>query len=149
MSDIKAKLERHVVCKDLDDTQLSTLEAIARVETFAADQFVYRENDPATDLHLITSGRVTIEIASPRGVRSIETLDHEDAYGLSWVTPLSRWLFDARAEEHVEVVVIDGVALAALCESDPVLGMRIMRQLVREVTQRLHATRMRLMDVYQ
>ena len=149
MSEIKTKLAQHVLCAELDDQQLARLEAIARIETFDEDAFVYREGELATDLHLITQGRVMIEISSPGGVRSIETLDHEDAFGLSWVTPLSRWLFDARADEDVEVVVIDGTQLASLCESDPLLGMRIMRQLVREVTQRLQATRMRLMDVYQ
>jgi len=35
-----------------------------------------------------------------------------------------------------------------LCEAEPRLGYRLMVRLVRVMTQRLHATRVQLLDIY-
>lgn len=148
-TNIAQLLRRHPFCADLDDAQLGQLAAIAHVETYADGDFVFRENAPADELHLIVEGVVRLELHAPGGVRTIQTLDTDDAVGLSWLAPGGRWMFDAIAEEPATLVALDGAKLMALCDADPLLGFRVTRRLLLTTTARLQATRMRLMDVYR
>ncbi len=143
------RLQTNALCAELTPAQIDKLACLARSEHHTAGTFVFREGELATDLYLIDAGRVGLELCSPRGVHTIDTLDRDDALGLSWMYPGARWLFDARATEPLDLVVIDGQRLHALCEQDTDLGMRLMRAMAREVIERLQATRARLLDFYR
>ena len=48
----------------------------------------------------------------------------------------------------VEAVEFDAAVVRDLCESDPVLGRAVYRYVAETVADRLHHTRVRLLDLY-
>ena len=68
--------------------------------------------------------------------------------GWSWLVPPYRARFDARAVGTVHAVAFDGACLRGKCETDSELGYELHRRFVVVITERLQATRMRLLDVY-
>ena len=146
---LKNRLQTHVLCAGLAPAEIDQLAGLASLVHHPTGTFVFREGEPAQDLYLIDAGRIALELSSSRGVHTIETLDKHDALGLSWMYPGARWLFDARVTDPVDLVVIDGHRLQALCEKDCCLGLKLMRAMAREVVERLQATRARLLDIYR
>ena len=78
----------------------------------------------------------------------IETLDAGDVLGWSWLFEPYQVRFDARAVETVHAIAYDGACLRGKCEADPVLGYELIKRFARIMTERLQATRIRLLDVY-
>ena len=56
--------------------------------------------------------------------------------------------FDARAMEPVRAIAIDAKCLRGKCEEDHHLGYEMMKRFLPLVVERLHATRMQILDVY-
>lgn len=146
---VEEMLRAHPFCRGFDDDDFERLAALTRVETFAKGTFVFRENDAAADLHLITSGVIRLELHAPGGLRTIQTLDGDDVLGLSWIEAAGRWMFDAHVVEDATLLVLDGRQILEQCTDDPMLGFTLTRRLLVATAQRLQATRMRLLDLYR
>lgn len=135
--------------KDLHPSQLDQVELCASRQTFEEGQIIFREGVDATHCYLITHGRVAIEIyAAGRGTITIQTLGEGELLGWSWLIPPFKWRFDARATELTRMVVLDGVRVRELCETDPSLGYHLIYHFAQIIAQRLQATRMQLLDIY-
>lgn len=149
-NDIEEMLRAHPFCANLDHAEIAAVAAVAHVASFAPNTFVFRENGVAGHLYVIMEGVIRLELSAPAGTETIQTLDADDALGLSWLegTP-GRWMFDAQVEEAATLVVIDGPALQAACDANHTLGYKISRHLLLTTTQRLQATRIRLLDLYR
>ena len=147
--DLHSRLQAHQFCAHLNATDVAALALLATTVEVSAGAFVFREGEPAGDLYLVEGGHIALELTSPGGVHTIESLDRHDVLGLSWLVPGGRWLFDAHVTAAAQLIVLDGPRLHALSEANPALGMKLMAKLTREVTQRLQATRTRLLDLYR
>jgi CRP-like cAMP-binding protein len=91
---------------------------------------------------------VALEVmASGRPVR-VSTLYPGEALGWSSVTGDGGKRFQARALEEVRALAFDGARLRHACEEDYGFGFFFMRAVLAVVSQRLHATRAQLLDVY-
>ncbi len=116
---------------------------------FKAGEYLFRENDPADSFYLVRHGRVTLEMFVPgRGSVTIDTVEEGDVVGWSWLFPPYRWHFDARALDLVRAVAFDGACLRGKCAEDHSLGYELMKRFGQVMTERLQATRIRLLDVY-
>ena len=69
--------------------------------------------------------------------------------GWSWLFPPYRWKFAARTLEATRAIAIQGQCLRTKADSDHDLGYELMRRFVRLVEDRLDATRLQLINVYQ
>jgi CRP/FNR family transcriptional regulator, cyclic AMP receptor protein len=116
---------------------------------FTAGEYLLREGAPADELYLIRHGRVALQIASP-GRESITflTVAEGEMVGVSWLIPPYRWSHDAKALELVRAISIDASCLRNKCEADHDLGYAMMKRFVPILVERLHATRMQILDVY-
>lgn len=125
------------------------IEGCARNRRFDPGQFIFREGDPADEFFLIRHGKVSLEIAAP-GKRPIvfQTIGPGDILGASWLVPPYRWMFDAQAVDLVRAIGINAVCLRDKCERDPVLGYDMMKRFLPVLVDRLHATRLQILDVY-
>jgi hypothetical protein len=56
--------------------------------------------------------------------------------------------FQARALDQVEAIAFDGIEVMKLCREDTALGFEFMHRLLNVVSERLHATRLQLLDMY-
>lgn len=116
---------------------------------FEAGQHLFREGEPADEMYLLRAGRVALEVsARGEGAVLFQTLGEGELVGLSWLVPPYRWGHDARAMEPVRAIAIDAACLRSKCESDPALGYEVMKRFTPVLVERLHATRLQMLDVY-
>jgi CRP-like cAMP-binding protein len=116
---------------------------------FAAGDLLLRRGDPADRFYVVLQGRVALSVHVPgRGDLTVETLGGGDVVGLSWAVPPHRWGLDARAVDDVSALGVDGARLREVAEGDDPLGPVVLRGITRLLGDRLHATRLRLIDLY-
>jgi CRP/FNR family transcriptional regulator, cyclic AMP receptor protein len=116
---------------------------------FEAGEYVFREGEPANRFFAVRRGDVALEFAPPAAASLIiETLHAGDVLGWSWLFPPYRVRYDARAMGEIHALAFDGACLRGKCEADHDLGYELMRRFAEVITERLQATRIRLLDVY-
>jgi CRP/FNR family transcriptional regulator, cyclic AMP receptor protein len=116
---------------------------------FEAGQYVGHEGDPADHIYLLRQGRVAFEIKAPgRTAIIFQTVGEGEIVGVSWLIPPYRWSYDARALDFVRAIAMDATCLRQKCEADHDLGYEMMKRFVPVLIQRLHGTRLQLLDVY-
>ena len=129
--------------------RLELISGCGENRSFQAGHMLMRAGEPADTFYVIRHGTVALETFVPqRGPLVIETLDDGDLLGWSWLFPPYRTEFDARAIGVVRTVAFDGACLRGKCDDDPALGYELMKRFAEVLTERLQATRLRLLDVY-
>ncbi|HEX6195293.1 MAG TPA: cyclic nucleotide-binding domain-containing protein [Jiangellaceae bacterium] len=142
-------LGKHPWLAGLMPAQIEKISEHAHEVKLAAGQVIFSEGEYADRLWLIWEGQIAIVLDVPgRGTMLLETLDPGDSVGWSWLFPPYRWRFSAVATTDVRAVEIDGPAIRALCDDDPVLCAAIYRRVSAVAVERLQATRLRLLDMY-
>ena len=110
---------------------------------------LFREGDPANQFFLIRHGQVALEIGVPGQTPIVfATIGAGEIVGASWLVPPYRWMFDARAVLLTRAIGIDAACLRGKCEADHDLGYDMMKRFLPILVQRLHATRLQILDVY-
>ena len=140
-------LTRHPFSRDLAPEHLRLLVGCAANVKFAAGQFVFREDGDADRVYLIREGQVALEAGGPTPL-TILTLGGGEVLGWSWLFSPYRWQFDARVVEPTRVIALDATCLREKCEADHDFGYALMKQFVLMIVQRLHATRLQLLNAY-
>ena len=121
----------------------------ARNHRYDAGEYLFREGGPANEFFLIRHGQVALEIVSPGHTPIVfATLGEGEVVGASWLVPPYRWMFDARAVVLTRAIGIDAACLRGKCEADHDLGYEMMKRFLPILVQRLHATRLQILDVY-
>jgi len=142
-------LHEHPFFGGLPEATLELIAGCGQNRHFDPDVHLLRENQPADTFFVIRRGRVAIEIDTPhQGPLVIETIAAGDIVGVSWLLPPYRWTFDARAVDATDVVAIDAACLRGKCDDDPALGYELFKRFAGLVRDRLHATRLQLVDLY-
>ena len=133
--------------EEMEPHHVTKLATMAKEVGFEKDQIIFREGDTSKQFYIVLSGKVALEIRTQRGASRLMTV--EDGRELGWSFLLSKTgrHFRARALEQVRALVFDGVALQRACEEDPVFGYRLTKRVLRVVSDRLEATRLRLLDI--
>lgn len=115
---------------------------------FAKGDFLCREGQPADVCYLLREGRVALEVHVPNhGGLRVATLRAGDLLGWSWLVPPHRWRLEARALEPVRAWRIDAARLRTLCDENHEFGYRVLLRFISVMGRRLHATRMKLLDL--
>jgi CRP/FNR family transcriptional regulator, cyclic AMP receptor protein len=149
METLENILAEHPFAKDLDRRYLDLLVGCAANVRFEAGHFVFREGEEAKHFYLIRHGRIALEVfAAPAGEVTIMTLGEGEVLGWSWLFPPYRWKFDARAIEMTRAIALDAQCLRSKCEADHDLGYELLKRFAFMVEQRLDATRLQLLNVY-
>lgn len=150
METLEAILAKHPFFDQLEQCHLDLLVGCASNVRFDAGQFILRDGEEANHFYLIRHGKVALEIfAGHRGPITVETLEDGDIVGWSWLFPPYRWRFDARAVEITRAIALDGKCLRTKSEQDHDLGYELLKRFARIVEERLEATRLQLLDVYE
>ena len=109
----------------------------------------FEEGGPADRFWLVTAGHVALDLhTAQRASLIVETLGAGDVLGLSWLSPPCEWQFGAVAVEPTTAFELDAAAVIALCDSRPEFGYQIVRRMAAVASRRLHATRIRVLDLY-
>ncbi|MDP6355498.1 MAG: cyclic nucleotide-binding domain-containing protein [Planctomycetota bacterium] len=133
----------------LDPEKVLPLVEGARTETFEPGQYIFKEGLKANSIYQIRRGRVALETFTPeRGPVTVQTLTTSEELGWSWFVDPYVWRFDARAVEMTRVLVLDAEKVRQLCRNDPAFGYVIAKRVAFVVAERLHWTRIQLLDIY-
>ncbi|MBM2616417.1 cyclic nucleotide-binding domain-containing protein [Actinoplanes sp. LDG1-06] len=132
-----------------EPAQLRRLCATGRSAAYRPGERIFTEGGAADRFWLIENGRVALDLRVPgRGDQVIETLATGAVLGWSWLHPPYRWQFGCETRGPVDTVMFDAAAVRELCDADPAFGYAMLRRFVPVITGRLHATRLRLLDLY-
>jgi len=145
---LETLLAGHPFFRDLPPADIQLLTSCAKNIRFEAGQMIFREGADADQFYLVRDGRVALEVFTPRGPAPIQTISAGDALGWSWLIPPYKWRFDARAIETTRALTLDGKCLRGKCDEDPRLGYELLKRIAAVIADRLHATRLQMLDVY-
>lgn len=149
METLERLLGEHPFFAGLNSEFLTLATGCAKNARFDAGAFLSREGEAADTFFLIRHGRVALQLFAPgRGELIFQTVGPGDIIGMSWLAPPYKWTYDAKALELVRAFSIDGACLRRKCDADHSLGYEIMQRFLSVTIDRLHATRLQLLDVY-
>jgi CRP/FNR family cyclic AMP-dependent transcriptional regulator len=133
----------------LSRADLMALCETGRQVAYPAGTRLFADGGPADRFWLLERGSVALDLHAPgRGDQVIETLTAGTVLGWSWLHPPYRWHFGAVIRSPVTAVEFDAAAVRQRCEADHAFGYAILRLFTPVITERLYATRLRLMDLY-
>jgi CRP/FNR family transcriptional regulator, cyclic AMP receptor protein len=142
-------LAAHAFLRGLPPDLLARLAGIAAEVSVPAGHRFFEEGGPAERFWLIRTGHVALDMRLPGRPRLIvETLGDGDMIGISWVAPPQEWQYGAEAVRPTTAFELTAGPVIALCDSDPAFGYQLTRRLLAVAAGRLHASRVRLMDLY-
>ena len=143
-------LADHPFAQGLNNRHLELLVGCASNVRFDAGQVVFREGEDADQFYLIREGKTSLELfAAERGPVNILTVGEGEVLGWSWLVPPYRWRFDARAIEPTRAIALDGKCLREKSERDSDLGYELLKRIAHIMEERLQATRLQLLNVYE
>lgn len=146
----RARLDGLRFTAGLSADQLDRLAEASTPVVWDAGKVVYSEGDTDANLYLVEAGRVAIEISVPSlGKMTTLTVEPGEVFGWSSLFYRRPKTAAAKAVLPTTALALDSGRLLALCDADPVLGYAITRRLLEVVSERLKATRMQMMDVFQ
>jgi len=142
-------LKEHPFFADWSDDYRELLAGCAMNHRFDAGDYVAREGQPADKFYLIRHGSVVLEYPVPGNEPLlIETLHEGEVFGWSWLVPPYQWSFDVRAMELCRMVSMDATCLRGKCEADHSLGYELFKRFLPIISERMQASRIRLLDLY-
>lgn len=150
MQTLEPTLAEHPFFKGLEPKYLKLITGCAsNVRYDHRGEYIFREGEPASHFYIIRQGKVALEVfAAQRGPITIETIEAGEVLGWSWLFPPYRWHFSARIIEPIRAIILDGICLRNKGEEDHDLGYELMKRVSRIMMERLQATRLQLLDVY-
>ena len=148
MEGLERIVREHPFYSGMKEEFLELISGCAKNVRFEAGQYMFNEGQPADQFYLLRSGRVALQISAPERTLTVQTVGEDEIVGASWLVPPYRWGFDAKALELTRAIAMDAACLRGKCEGDHDLGYELMKRFMPVLIQRLHATRLQILDVY-
>jgi sulfate permease, SulP family len=134
---------RMAILRDLDADDLAKVTAVLERHELRSGDSVFREGEEGERMYFIARGQVSIGVGvegEGRDVR-LATFSAGVVFGEMALIQGERRSADARASvDDVVLLSLSRAALEQLARTDPELGMRIYRNIARELAARLRAT---------
>ena len=147
--DLLSRVARLPFFAELTPAHLGQLCAAGQPVSYPAGERIFAEGGAADRFWLIETGSAALDLRVPgRGDQVIETLTEGSVLGWSWLHAPYRWQFGAVARDRLDTIEFDGGSVRERCDADPAFGYAMLRLFTPVITERLHATRLRLLDLY-
>jgi CRP-like cAMP-binding protein len=149
MEPLEYAIARHEFFRDFKPQHLRLFQDCVSDAHYGRDQLILRQGQGAERFFIIRKGEVLLELQSPDGSRlPIQTVGPGEIVGWSWIVPPHKSVFDARAVEHLQVLVFDAGELRRRCEQDFELGYRVLQKFTSALSTRLDAVRAKLLEYH-
>jgi CRP-like cAMP-binding protein len=149
MEPLSELIAAHPFSIGMNPAHVETLARFATHERFGLGQRIFHETYEADRFYLVHTGRVALQVFVPgQGEYTIQTIGAGEALGWSWLYPPYRWHFSATAVDPAEVIAFDARQLRAAMEETPAFGYAMAMRVGQLTFDRLQATRLRLLEVY-
>ena len=146
---VAARISAHPFFAALTDDQRAALAEDGAAVTFTAGERLFDEGGIADRFWLIEDGSIALDMRVPgRGDQIIETMGAGSVLGWSWLHPPYRWHFGAAARVDTTAIEFEAPSVRRRCDADPAFGYAALGLFTPVITERLQATRLRLLDLY-
>jgi CRP-like cAMP-binding protein len=148
MADIAHILRGVEFFRDIADEYLQRVAGISKIVEFPARHDIFREHEPAKDVFIIISGRVSLIISAPPvGNRQLMEVSDGELIGWSPLVGRSRLSDTARTLTPTKTIAMDGEQILSLCAKDTRFGFEFMHRAAQTLASRLSATRIQLLKM--
>ncbi|MBN2296511.1 MAG: cyclic nucleotide-binding domain-containing protein [Pirellulales bacterium] len=138
-------LRRYPYFAEASDHSLKQLAMAGHEMTVQHGATMFNEGEPADYLYIIINGKVDIVYSLPNGRHStVDTLVDGDLLVWSALIPPHRTTGSAIATKDTHLVSLEAVRVRAVCEQDPRVGSRLMREVVKLLSNRLDGVQVQL-----
>ena len=136
----------HSFLKAFAPDQAEVLSRLATQVEFRPGETIFSQRAVADGFYLIEKGEVSVEYEVP-GKRKvqIQRIGPGELLGLSWLFEPYRWEFSATAISGGTAKFLRAVDVRKQCDQDPKLGYKLMEEVAKVLTERLQATRHKLL----
>ena len=142
--------EKSALLRALANTEVSLFESAASQLRVSAGKVLFEEDGSADAFYIVVEGRIGLELTSPgKDPIVIQTLGSGDLVGVSWLFPPHRWNWRARAMVDSELVAFDADVIRSEMEQNRDLALEVLGVVAGDVANRLHRTRVQLLDLYR
>lgn len=142
--------EQSALLQALSNTEVGLFESAATELRIAAGDVLFEEDGPADVFYIVVEGKIGLELTSPgKEPIVIQTLGSGDLVGVSWLFPPHRWSWRARAIVDSELAAFDATTIRSEMEQNRDLAWEVLSVVAGEVVDRLHRTRVQLLDLYR
>ncbi|GHC52564.1 Crp/Fnr family transcriptional regulator [Streptomyces flavofungini] len=122
---------------------------IAREVNVPVGTRLFQEGGQADRFWVVRTGTVSLDMYVPgRRAPVIETIGHGELVGWSWLFPPYVWQLGAETISPLRAYEFDAVAVRAVCQDDPTLGVEVAMWVGKVLAHRLQSARTRLLDLY-
>ena len=143
------KLAEHEFLAGIDEAHLETLASFTYQDELAEGEYLFRAGEPAEQCYFTLDGMVSLEVYDPRrGSVKLEQLGGNRALGWSWLIPPHQWTFDARVMVTCRFLALDARRFRDAMDRDHELGYVMLQRFTAVFADRLRASRLRLLDMY-
>jgi CRP-like cAMP-binding protein len=135
---------------------LAQVAALCEEKRFGVGDLVFEENSASDELYVIVAGEVDILVdpslvgdraGSPSRPTTIATLRRGQSFGEVALVDQGLRSASARSASHeTRLLVIPRQALMGLCERDPVLGYRLMRNLAADLATKIRNSDLKIRE---
>jgi CRP/FNR family cyclic AMP-dependent transcriptional regulator len=133
----------------LTDAARAHLADMAHLTSYPIGEVVIREGQAIDSLAVVVEGRLALRLNVPgRGAVTVLTIEPGDVIGWSALIPPHRATSTIVVLEPTSVVELEGAALRARLDEDPILAAAVLWRLLDAVARRLSATRTQLLDLF-
>jgi CRP-like cAMP-binding protein len=133
----------------VEEADLHFLETVSVEVNLTRGQVLFEEGGRADTFYIVAEGTVGLELTSPgKEPVVIQTLGKGDLVGVSWLFEPHRWEWRARALADTTLAACDAAAVRRRCTEDRDLAYRVLGVVARVLAERLHRTRIQLLDLY-
>lgn len=143
-------LVQHPRFKGMPEEFVKAVAGCGKNVVYKSGDYLFHEGDDANDIFMIREGLVSLEMDMPgAGPQTFLTETVGGVIGLTWLIPPFIWTFDARAREDTRAICFDATCLRTKCDADPALGYAVLKQFMPVILERLHDTRVQMLDLYR
>ncbi|MBN1855875.1 MAG: cyclic nucleotide-binding domain-containing protein [Dehalococcoidia bacterium] len=144
------RLKEVSIFQGISDEELEMIrQSVVRVQKFASGAVIFTENAESTEMYVVDSGRVNLEIeAIPDTRLQVASLQRNGVFGWETLVPPYAYTSTAKAVSDSALVVLDGAGMRKLCETHPDICARVMERVVRIAADQLAATRQQMFMLY-
>ena len=134
----------------LEAKYLEKISALCRTESHRQGKVIFKEGDEATDLYVVSDGRVVLEVEihpvpdRPATPIAVEVLTRGGSFGWSAILEPNIYTLSARCTTDCTILAINGEMLRKAMADDTGLGFELAKHLARIARLRLIETRVRL-----
>ncbi|PLX86131.1 MAG: hypothetical protein C0617_01865 [Desulfuromonas sp.] len=124
--------------RNLDEGEIEALDAICSEKRIDEGATVFVENMPGESLYMVREGTIKVSKMLAEGEeRIIIILGPEDVFGEMALLDGGARTATARVIEAASLLVLKKEDFDALCERNPALGIKLMRNIVQALSQRI------------